>query len=76
MKTLAKIKQDRWLGGVCSGFAYALGIPTWLTRLAMALLFLSIGFGVVMYVLLWIFMPQWHVDPTDYRERTCPPTQG
>jgi phage shock protein PspC (stress-responsive transcriptional regulator) len=47
MKTLAKIQQDKWIGGVCSGFAYALGIPTWLTRMALVLLFLSWGVGGV-----------------------------
>lgn len=73
MKTLAKIQQDKWLGGVCSGFAYALGTPTWVMRLAMAALALTTGIGVVFYVLLWIFMPRWHIDPTDYLERTHAP---
>jgi len=76
MKTLAKIQQDKWLGGVCSGFAYALGAPTWLVRLATTVLFLATGIGIFIYLLLWIFMPSWHVDPTDYRERTQAPGVG
>lgn len=73
MKTLAKIQQDKWLGGVCSGFAYALSTPTWVIRLAATALFLMTGIGLVFYLLLWIFMPSWHVDPSDYRERTKVP---
>lgn len=70
MKTLAKIQQDKWIGGVCSGFAYALGVPTWIVRIATVLLAISTGLGFLAYILLWIFMPVWHVEPQDYRERT------
>lgn len=73
MKTLAKVQQDKWLGGVCSGFAYALGVPTWTIRLVATLLFLSVGVGLLPYLLLWIFMPRWHIDPQDYLARTRAP---
>ena len=71
MKTLAKIQQDKKIGGVCSGFAYMMGVPTWIVRMAWALAVLAgCGVPVIAYVLLWIFMPQWHVDPSDYPTRT------
>lgn len=76
MKTLARIQQDRWLGGICSGFAYSTGLPTWLVRIAAVLLSLSCGVGGFVYVLLWIFMPTWQVDPTDYTDRTTPKTKA
>jgi len=70
MKTLAKIQQDKWIGGVCSGFAYALGVPTWIVRIATVLIALSTGLGFLAYILLWIFMPVWHMEPQDYLQRT------
>ena len=70
MKTLAKIKQDKMVAGICSGFAYSFGIPAWIVRIAAVLLVLASGAGLLAYALLWIFMPQWHMDPQDYQERT------
>jgi phage shock protein PspC (stress-responsive transcriptional regulator) len=71
MKTLAKIQQDKWLGGVCSGFAYMLGVPTWLVRMGWTLaVFLTCGVPLLAYLLLWVFMPRWHIDPSDYAVRT------
>jgi phage shock protein PspC (stress-responsive transcriptional regulator) len=59
----------RWVGGVCAGIGYWLGIPTWLIRLAWALLLLAYGLGGLVYVLLWIFMPKWDAVPADYADR-------
>ena len=70
MKTLAKIKQDKMVAGICSGFAYSLGIPAWIMRIVAVVLVMASGVGILAYLLLWVFMPQWHVDPTDYVERT------
>lgn len=71
MKTLAKIQQDKKLGGVCSGFAYMLGAPTWTVRMGWALaVLLGCGFPVAAYLLLWVFMPKWYIDPPDYAART------
>lgn len=71
MKTLAKIQQDKWLGGVCSGVAYMLGVPTWLVRMGWTLAaFLTCGVPLLAYLLLWVFMPRWHIDPSDYSART------
>lgn len=70
MKTLAKIQQDKKIGGVCSGFAYMMGVPTWIVRMTWVLAAIGCGVPLAAYVLLWIFMPQWHVDPSDYAART------
>lgn len=70
MKTLAKIKQDKMIAGICSGFAYSFGIPAWIVRVAAVVTLLMSGLGALAYILLWIFMPQWHVDPQDYDART------
>lgn len=66
---LRRIKPKGWVGGVCAGFGYWLGIPAWLVRLIWALLVLVFGFGILLYVLLWIFMPAWDRVPEDYEAR-------
>jgi len=66
---LRRVKGKSWLGGVCAGFGYWLGIPTWLVRLIWTALVLAYGVGAVIYVLLWIFMPTWDGVPEGYDER-------
>ena len=66
---LRRIKGKHWLGGVCAGVGYWLGVPTWLVRLAWTLLLLCYGVGGIVYVLLWIFMPAWEAVPADYEQR-------
>ena len=53
-------------GGVCGGVAYFLGAPVWFIRLVWAFIVLAYGIGVLLYVLLWIFMPKWEEVPEDY----------
>jgi phage shock protein C len=48
---------DRWLGGVCGGLAEITGLAAWIWRLGFTLLALCGGTGVLMYGLLWIFVP-------------------
>jgi len=68
-RKLRRVKAKRWLGGVCAGVGYWLGLPTWLVRLVWVLLLLAYGVGGLLYVLLWIFMPVWDRVPEDYDER-------
>jgi phage shock protein C len=51
-------RSDRWLGGVCGGLARVTGVESWLWRLLMVLLVVFGGVGVLIYLLLWIFVPQ------------------
>ena len=48
---------DKWLGGVCGGLARATGVESWVWRLILTVLALFGGTGVVLYLLLWIFVP-------------------
>ncbi len=57
LNALRRSAADRWIGGVCGGIARATGVETWIWRLLFALLALFGGTGVVLYVLLWIFVP-------------------
>jgi phage shock protein C len=48
---------DRWFGGVCGGIARSTGMEAWVWRLLFAVLFICAGAGLLLYVLLWIFVP-------------------
>ena len=50
-------RSDRWLAGVCGGVARATGVAAWFWRLLVAILAMFGGAGVLIYVLLWIFVP-------------------
>jgi phage shock protein PspC (stress-responsive transcriptional regulator) len=66
---LRRITGEGWIGGVCAGIGYWLGVPTWLVRLVWVVLIFAYGFGVGIYLLLWIFMPRWPDTPPDYAGR-------
>lgn len=55
---LRRSTADGWLGGVCAGIARLTGMDAWIWRLATVLLSLWGGSGVLIYVLLWIFVPR------------------
>jgi phage shock protein C len=58
VNALRRSRSDRWIGGVCGGLAQMSGLATWIWRLMFALFALCGGAGVVIYVLLWIFVPK------------------
>ncbi|HPO19783.1 MAG TPA: PspC domain-containing protein [Rubrivivax sp.] len=57
LNRLRRSRSDKWLGGVCAGIAQVSGIDSWIVRLAFALLFVFAGTGLLIYLLLWIFVP-------------------
>ena len=54
---LRRSRSDRWIAGVCGGIARSTGVESWVCRLIVAVLFLCGGAGLLLYVLLWIFVP-------------------
>ncbi|MCB1981071.1 MAG: PspC domain-containing protein [Rhodoferax sp.] len=54
---LRRSRSDRWIGGVCGGVAQLTGVDAWIWRLLVTLLALFGGTGLVIYLLLWIFVP-------------------
>lgn len=54
---LRRSRSDRWIGGVCGGLAKLLGVDAWILRLVFALLLVFGGTGLILYVLMWIFVP-------------------
>jgi phage shock protein PspC (stress-responsive transcriptional regulator) len=62
---LRRTRGDRMIGGVCGGIARATGIASWAVRLVFALMAICAGTGVLLYVLMWILVPEeqvWRVD--------------
>ncbi len=50
-------RADRGLGGVCGGIARSTGTEAWVWRLIFTALCIWAGAGLLLYVLLWIFVP-------------------
>lgn len=55
---LYRSRTDAVLGGVCAGLAQYLAIDVVLVRLFFVLLTLASGPGVLIYLVLWIVLPQ------------------
>ncbi len=56
--SLRRSRSDRWLGGVCGGIGKASGMASWIWRIVFVLFTISFGFGLAIYILLWIFVPE------------------
>ena len=57
-KQLFRDTQNGYIGGVSSGLAYFLGIDTvWVRVLWVLCTFLTAGWAIPIYILLWIFVP-------------------
>ena len=54
---LRRARDDRWLGGICGGIARQTNMESWVWRLIFAVLMLFWGTGLLLYILLWIFVP-------------------
>ena len=61
-RILRRSRSERLLGGVCGGLARYFGVDPLLVRLAFIALSLAQGAGVLLYVLLWILVPEEGVD--------------
>jgi len=57
-KKLYRDGDDKFLGGVASGIAHYFEVdPIWI-RLGMVALFFGAGFGFLVYIILWILLPE------------------
>ncbi len=57
-KKLYRDGNDKFLGGIASGLGHYLGIDTIWTRLIFLVLGFSGGFGIPLYIILWILLPE------------------
>ena len=59
MKRLYRSKKERILGGVCVGLGEHLDVDPTVIRLIWAVVsVLSIGTGIIIYILAWIIIPE------------------
>ncbi len=57
-KRLTRSKKDRMIAGVCGGMAEYFDIDPTLVRLALVLITLMGGAGILAYIVAWIIMPE------------------
>jgi phage shock protein PspC (stress-responsive transcriptional regulator) len=57
VNSFRRSRNDRWFGGVCGGMARSTGMDAWIWRLIFTVLFIFAGAGLLVYLLLWIFVP-------------------
>lgn len=57
LRRLTKSGEDAQLGGVCGGLGEHTPLPSWCWRLVFAVAFFGYGFGLAVYLVLWMFMP-------------------
>ncbi len=57
-RALRRSRRNRWVGGVCGGFAEFFGISSFWFRLLFMILLLPGGLpGLVPYLVLWLIIP-------------------
>lgn len=58
LQRFTKSQTDKWIGGVCGGLGEHTPVPSWCWRCLFTFLFFFCGFGLLIYILLWIFVPK------------------
>jgi phage shock protein C len=67
-KRLVRSRNDRMIAGVAGGLAAALNIDPLLVRIVLLVLAFLNGFGFVLYVALWLLVPNEDSAAADARE--------
>lgn len=57
LRRLSRSRSDRLLGGVCGGFGKHTDVPSWGWRVIFCAISLYFGAGILLYLLLWLFLP-------------------
>lgn len=57
-KKLTRSTSNRMIAGVCGGLGEYLNIDPTIVRLLFALVFIFAGTGLLIYIILWIIMPE------------------
>lgn len=77
VKKLTRNPQDKMVAGVASGLAQYFQLEVTWVRIAFALAVFFGGSGILIYIILWIVMPEKAYNPfqyTDYRVNSDEPT--
>lgn len=57
LQQLTRSRTDRFIGGVCGGLGRHTDLPSWAWRVMFSLTLLYFGAGLLIYLLLWLFLP-------------------
>ncbi len=57
-KRLVRSKRERMIAGVCGGLAQYMGLDPTIIRLVFILLIIAPPSGVLIYMILWLIMPE------------------
>lgn len=68
-KQLSRNGRDKMVGGVCSGMARYFNVDPTIIRVALILITLAWGAGLVVYLLLWAILPESQSDTPVVRRR-------
>jgi len=58
IKKLMRDPDDRVLGGVCAGLGHYFNLNPVIIRIVLLILFFGLGFGLLIYLLLWMVIPK------------------
>ena len=58
MKKLQLSSKDKKLGGVCGGLAEYFAVDPTIVRVVFVVLCFAGGFGVLLYLIMWIVVPK------------------
>ena len=50
--------NNKMIGGVCAGIADYLGLDPTIVRIVWVLMLFFAGFGILLYLILWLIMPK------------------
>jgi phage shock protein PspC (stress-responsive transcriptional regulator) len=53
---ILKSQEGRKIAGVCAGLSRASDMPAWMVRVFFLILIPFAGYGIVLYLSLWLFM--------------------
>ena len=59
MNKLHRSRNNRWIAGVCGGLGEYFNIDSTIIRLVWAVgTVFSMGFGIILYIIFWIVIPE------------------
>ena len=69
---LFRSRTDKVIGGVCGGLAKSMHTDPFLIRLIFAILFIFAGGGILIYIILWIALPE---EPMPFFDSSGPASE-
>lgn len=64
IKRLYRSRDNHMIGGVCGGLGEYLGVDPTLIRLGFLLMFLAAGSGPLIYIAMWVVIPEEPLEKT------------